>query len=190
MSVIASEPQDMSRKPRAQVLAEVQQLEQAQEFGKLHGYLIQLAKYGDRPQQYEKLFSKYLYSPEAGLREAAVFCLLFALRLQKVEYRTQALAMVADETLDFDARLWAGSGLAVAYKGTQDPQLLGAFLAVIDDAHSDKYLKSSYLRGIVLLMGISSREQWLRAKSDSVAALQAEFAEELGAARLLAQRRR
>lgn len=180
----------MSRKPRAQVLAEIQQLEQAQDFSSLYGYLINLAKWGEQPQQYEKLFSKYLYSPEAGLREAAVFCLLFALQIRKAEYRTQALAMVADEGLDFDARMWAGSGLAVAYKGTQDPQLLGAFLAVVDDAHSDKYLKSSYLRGIVLLMGISSRAQWLRAKSDSVAALQAEFAEELGAARLLAQRRR
>ena len=177
----------MPRKPRAQVLAEIHQLEQAQQVGKLHAYLIQLAKWGDKPRQYEKLFSKYLYSPEAGLREAAVFSLLFTLRLQNAEYRKQALAMVADEALDFDARMWAGSGLAVAYKGTQDPEILGAFLAVIDDANSDKYLKSSYLRGIVLLMGISSREQWLRAQSDSVAALQAEFAEELGAARLLAR---
>jgi hypothetical protein len=189
MSTISTEPQDMPRKPRAQVLAEIRQLEQAQNSSNLYGYLINLAKYGDRPQQYEKLFSKYLTAPEAGLREAAVFSLLFTLRLQNAKYRAQALAMVADEALDFDARMWAGSGLAVAYRGTQDPGILGAFLEVIDDARSDKYLKSSYLRGIVLLMGISSREQWLRAQSDSVAALQAEFAEELAAARLLARPR-
>lgn len=183
---ISTEPQDMVCKKRPQVLTEIRQLEQAGEFRKLRHYLIQLVKSGNRPRQYEPLLRGYLYSPEADLREAAVFCLLFALQIQNVEYRAQALAMLADEAQDFDARMWAGSGLAVAYKNTKDPALLTAFLTILDDEGSDKYLKSSCIRNVVLLLGIPSREQWLRAKSDSLPALWEEFAGELATARELA----
>lgn len=189
MTTIATESQDFRRKQRPQVLAEVQQLEQAQNVRKLYAYLTQLAKWGERPQQYEKLFSRYLYSPEAALREAAVFCLLVALQLRNREYRQQALAMLADRELDFDARMWAGSGLAITYKATKAPELLAAFLAVIDNERDDKYLRSSCIRNIVLVLGVSSREQWLRAKSDSLPALWEEFAAELATARQLARAR-
>lgn len=174
-------------KSRTAVLAEIQQLEQAGAARKLRGYLMELARHGDQPRQYEELFARYLASPEADLREAAVYCLLFTLRIQKPAYRRAALALATDEAQDFDVRLWAGTGLAVAYQRTQDPGLLAAFLAVIDDQASDRHLKVSAVRNIALLVGISSRGQWLRAQSDSLSVLQEEFAAELATARRLAR---
>ena len=188
MSKISSEAQDIARKQKPEVLLDIQQLEQAGETRALHHYLVQLAKWGQQPAQYESLFSKYLDSPQADLKEAALFCLLFALQIQKPAYRRVAVATLQDEAQDFDLRMWAGSGLAVAYKHTKDPALLATFLTVLDDADGDKYLKSSLIRNIVLVLGISSREQWLRAKSDSLPALQQEFATELARARVLAKK--
>lgn len=176
-------------KTQAEVLADVQRLEQAGSFQKLHGYLIELAKSGYQSAQYESLFRTYLYSPEAALREAAVFCLLVVLQIQNPEYRAQALRMTLDEAADFDSRMWAGSGLAVAYKNTRDPELLAAFLAIMDDEASDRHLKVSAVRNVALLVGVSSRGQWLRAQSDSLSVLQEEFAAELTTARTLVRNR-
>jgi len=188
MRKITSEPQDISRKKKPEILLDIQQLEQAGQFRALRGYLIQLAKYGERPAQYESLFSKYIDSPEADLKEAALFCLLFALQIQNPAYRRVAVATLQDQAQDFDARMWAGSGLAMTYKHTKDAALLKTFLGVLDEAGTDKYLKVTLIRNILLVLGISSREQWLRAKSDSLPDLQQEFAAELVRARVLASK--
>nr|GFC52558.1 hypothetical protein [Tanacetum cinerariifolium] len=105
------------------------------------GYLIELVKLGEKPQQYENLLRGYLYSPEAYLREAAVFSLLFVLQIKKEEYRACALKELLEgeeyEGSRFDARLWAAASLAVAYQGTKDLELLRIFFALLDDEATD-----------------------------------------------------
>jgi hypothetical protein len=57
----------VSAKTRSEVLADIQRLEKAGDVNELGSYLIELSKWGEKPQQYENVLSGYLYSPEARL---------------------------------------------------------------------------------------------------------------------------
>jgi|GEM_PF-5631775 len=179
----------VSAKTRAEVLADIRRLEQAGDVNELGGYFIQLAKWDHQPQQYENPFSRYLIASESYLREAAIFCLLFALQIQKLEYRNAALVMAANETEDVEARRWAAAGLAVTYQSTQDQELLQVFFGLLEADEENKSLKSSIAGDILRVWGISSREQSFRMGiSASLKAVLNEFRVELQAAKDAANR--
>jgi HEAT repeat protein len=182
----ATEEKHVSAKTRSEVLADIQRLEASDETRELRAYLIQLAKWSENPQQYENLLRSYLYSPEPDLREAAVFSLLFALQIQKQEYRSCALKQLTEsEKEDFDARQWAAASLATAYQETKDAQLLHTFFAILDDESEDDILRSSIARDTLLVWGLSSGEQGFRVghSTSSLKAMLHEFDGELTAAR-------
>jgi hypothetical protein len=157
------EEKHVSAKTRNEVLADIQRLEKAGEFDELRGYLIELSKYGEKPQQYENVFGSYLYSPEADLREAAVFALLYGLGLQNEEYCACALKQLAlvDED-DLETRRWAAFSLAHAYRGKRDSALLRTFFAILDNELEEESLKQSIVRDILALWGLSGRDQAFR----------------------------
>jgi len=183
------EEKHVSAKTRSEVLADIQRLEKAGETNELGGYLIELSKWGEKPQQYENLLRGYLYSPEARLSEAAVFSLLYALQIRKEEYRACALKQLLEgeeeyEGSRFDAQQWAAASLAVAYQGTRDRELLQIFFAFLDDEATDKILKGSFASDILLVWGISTRERLARnGYNSSLKATLRDFAPELEAAR-------
>lgn len=180
---------DISAKTRGEVLADIQRLEKAGDANELGSYLIELSKWGEKPQQYENVLRNYLYSPEARLSEAAVFSLLYALQIKNEEYRACALKQLLEgkeeyEGSRFDAQLWAAASLAVAYKGTKDQELLRILFTLLDDEATDKSLKSSFASNILRVWGVSSREQYFRCDSGaSSKALLREFDAEFSAAR-------
>lgn len=180
---------DISAKLRSEVLADIQRLEKAGDANELGSYLIELSKWGDKPQQYENILRNYLYSPEARLSEAAVFSLLFALQIKNAGYRACALKQLLEEEeyegSRFDAQLWAAFSLATAYQGTKDQELLRIFFSFLDDEATDKSLKSSFASDILLVWGVSSREQHFRCDTVSAKALLREFDAEFSAARKL-----
>jgi len=181
---------DISAKTRSEVLADIQRLEKAGDANELGSYLIELSKWGEKPQQYENVLRNYLYSPEARLSEAAVFSLLFALQIKKDEYRACALKQLLEgeeeyEGSRFDAQQWAAASLAVAYQGTKDKELLRIFFSFLDDEATDKLLKSSFAGDVLLVWGVSSREQHFRCDTVSAKALLREFDTEFSAARKL-----
>ncbi|RZK27104.1 MAG: hypothetical protein EOO63_13955 [Hymenobacter sp.] len=143
---------DVSAKTRSEVLADIQRFEKAGQPDELRGYLIQLSKWGEKPQQYENLFRGYLYAPEATLREAVVFALLYGLGLQKEEYRACAIEqLILFDEDDVEARCWAAFSLAHAYQGQRDKALLYTFSTILDDEREDASLKESIVRGILVL---------------------------------------
>ncbi len=174
-------------KTRNEVLADIQRLDKAKNADELRGYIIELSKYGEEPQQYEGIFRNYLYSPEADLREAAVFALLYGLGIQKEEYRACALKQLAlsDED-DLETRRLAAFSLAHAYRGQRDGALLRAFFTILDDEREEESLKQSIVSDILALWGLSGRDQAFRAGiNPSLSALLHEFGAELAVARKL-----
>jgi len=73
----------------------------------------------------------------------------------------------------------------VAYQGTKDKELLRIFFSFLDDEATDKLLKSSFAGDVLLVWGVSSREQHFRCDTVSAKALLREFDTEFSAARKL-----
>jgi hypothetical protein len=151
-------------KTRSEVLADIQRLEKAGEFDELGGYLIELSKWGEKPQQYENIFQGYLYSQGEYLREAAVFSLLYALKIRNEEYRARALEqLVKSDEDDFHDRQWPAASLAMAYQGTKDREILRAFFALLDDEAAYDIPKTCLVDDILQVWGVSS----VRARIDA-----------------------
>ncbi|MEM1339877.1 MAG: hypothetical protein AAF634_08085 [Bacteroidota bacterium] len=69
------------------IIAEIRELESQNNTDELGGYLTNLVKSEKNPQHYENEFKKHLNSDNWYLKKTAVFCLLFALQIDKPEYR-------------------------------------------------------------------------------------------------------
>lgn len=147
----------VSAKTRSEVLADIQRLEKAGETDELGGYLIELSKYGEKPQQYENIFRGYLYSPDDYLREAAVFSLLYALKIKNEEYRACALEqLIKLDKDDFHDRQWPAASLAMAYQGTKDHDILRTFFALLDDEAAYDIPKTCVIDDILQIWGVPS----------------------------------
>jgi hypothetical protein len=144
---------------------EIRKLEAAGNNDELGGYLIDLAKYGEQPHNYEDEFEKHFDSPDWYLRKAAVFCLLFALQIDKPEYRLKAINFVKDGEEDDEIRRWTAAGLAQTYRSTKDKELLQLFMELVEDEQEENDMKESFLRDALLIYGLSSRDQAFRNSS-------------------------
>ena len=149
------------------ILKQIRKLEEEGDADKLSSYLIQLAKYGEQPLQYEEEYRKYFNSEDWVLRKVAVFCLLFALQIDKPEYRHKAIHFVSNKEEDFDVRIWAAAGLAQTYQQTKDEELLNLFIELLADKDENEFLKDTLLSSALLVYGLSFRDQSLRASNES-----------------------
>lgn len=146
------------------ILAEIRKLEDQKNFDELGSYLINLVKYGDNPIQYENEFNKHFNSQDSYLRKVSVFCLLFALQIDKPEYRNKAVEFVKNSNEDEEVRRWSASGLSQTYQKTKDKELLKLFFKIIDNPKEDEAIKESLLNSALLIYGLTSREQFFRNK--------------------------
>jgi hypothetical protein len=144
------------------VISEIREFEKKEDLDGLGSYLIKLAKYGDNPIQYENEFKKHFNSSDWYLRKAAVFCLLFALQIDKPEYRSRAIMFVKDPNEDEEVRRWAAAGLSVTYQKTKDKELMKLFIDVIQNPEEDNSIKESLLSSALLVFGLTSRDQLFR----------------------------
>lgn len=146
------------------ILTEIRKLEEEKNFDDLGSYLINLVKHGDNPIQFENEFKKHFHSPHGYLRKASVFCLLFALQIDKPEYRRNAIEFVKDSKEDEEIRRWSASGLSQTYQKTKDKELLRLFFKIIENPEEDETLKENLLSAALLIYGLTSREQFFRNK--------------------------
>ena len=146
------------------ILAEIRKLEEEKKFDELGSYLTNLAKHGKDPIQYENEFNKHFNSPDWYLRKTSIFCLLFALQIDKPEYRHKAIKFVKDSNEDEEVRRWSASGLSQTYQNTKDKELLKLLFELIDNPEEDKEIRQSFLSSALLIYGLSSREQLFRDK--------------------------
>ena len=144
------------------ILTEIKDLESKNNPDELGGYLTNLVKHGKNPLQYEKEFNKHLSSSDWYLKKTAIFCLLFALQIDKPEYRKKAVEFINNRNEDDEVRRWSISGLGQTYKNTNDKELIELFLTKINDPNEDNCLKSGFVSSILSISGISSRELLLR----------------------------
>ncbi|MEM8507767.1 MAG: HEAT repeat domain-containing protein [Bacteroidota bacterium] len=144
------------------IIAEIRELESQNNTDELGGYLTNLVKSEKNPQHYENEFKKHLNSDNWYLKKTAIFCLLFALQIDKPEYRKKAIEFVSDLSEDDEVRRWSISGLGQTYRNTNDNELIKLFLRKIDDKNDDESLKSSLVSSILNICGISSHEQFMR----------------------------
>ena len=132
-----------------------------QDESKLYSYLIDLAK-SDKGSSNVHLFEKYLCHESEELRSAAIFALLFVLKIDNKVYKEEALKYVADKETDFDLRQWSISGLTQTYFGSKDIYLLKLFLMHLNNSTEDEDIKPALLRGLLGLYGMSSRDVFLK----------------------------
>ncbi|MBK8506116.1 MAG: hypothetical protein IPL46_30320 [Saprospiraceae bacterium] len=132
-----------------------------QDESKLYGYLINLAK-SDQGSSHIYLFEKYLNHKSEELRSAAIYALLFVLKVDDEYYRNEAIKYIADKESDFDLRQWSISGLSQTYFGTKEIDLLKLYLAHLNDSEEDEDIKPTFLRGLLGLYGLSSRDVFLK----------------------------
>ncbi len=132
-----------------------------QDESKLYRYLVNLAK-SEEGSSNVFLFEKYLNHNSEELRSAAIFSLLFVLKIANEAYRQEALKYVTDKTADFDLRQWSISGLAQTYFGKDDIQLLQLYLKHLNDSTEDEDIKPAFLRGLLNLHGVKSKNIFLK----------------------------
>ncbi len=147
-----------------EIITKIREFEKKEDFVGLGSYLIDLVKNGDKPIQYEHEFSKHFKSPNWYLKKAAVFCLLFALQINKPEYRNNAIEFLRDPNEDEEVRRWSASGLSQTYQKTKDKELLSLFIQIIENPEEDTNIKESILSSALIVYGLTSREQFFRNK--------------------------
>jgi len=128
---------------------------------KLYKYLVDLAK-SEKGADNVHLFEKYLSHKSDDIRAAAIFALLFVLKLNNVIYRNEAIKYVKDRNADFDLRQWSISGLSQTYCNMKDDELLGLFYRMLNDEFEDEYLKPALLRGMLRIYGMKSNTSFNR----------------------------
>jgi hypothetical protein len=146
------------------IIAEIRNFEKQKDFNGLGSYLINLVKNGDNPIQYENEFNKHFEASDWYLRKASVFCLLFALQIDKPAYRKKAIEFVKNSKEDEEVRRWSASGLSATYQKTKDKELLNIFLKIIENSKEDESIKESLLSSALSVYGLTSREQIFRNK--------------------------
>jgi HEAT repeat protein len=163
------------------IIAEIRRLEARGDNDELGEYLIDLVKYGEDSEKYELEFKKHLDSSDWQLRKAALFCLLFALQIDRPEYKEKAMQILKNKSEDEEVRRWAASGLAQTYQRTKHKELLGILLAIVNDPDDNGNIKGSILSSALLIFGLSSREQFLQTNhlSPSLSILIETFSNEL-----------
>lgn len=144
------------------ILAEIKDLESKNDADELGGYLTNLVKHAKNPLRFEKEFNKHLYSKDWYLKKTAIFCLLFALQIDKPEYRKKAIEFINDVNEDEEVRRWSISGLGQTYQNTNDNELIKLFWTKVNDPSEDNSFKSGFVSSILTIIGISSREQLMR----------------------------
>ncbi len=128
---------------------------------KLYCYLVNLAK-SEQGRSNISLFEKYLTHETADIRAAAIFSLLFVMKIDNPRYRQEAIKYVMDKSEDFDLRQWCVSGLAQTYFGKNDLELLSLFYDLLNDKNEDEDIKPVILRGILKLHGLSTQDVFIR----------------------------
>lgn len=144
------------------IITEIRELEILNDPDALGGYLTNLAKHGRYPVKFEDEFKKHLFSNDWYLKKTAIFCLLFALKIDKPEYRERAIDFIIDVNEDDEVRRWSISGLGQTYENTEDKELIELFLSKIDDNNEDESLKSTLVSSVLNICGVSSQEQLIR----------------------------
>ena len=79
----------------------------------------------------EEFISKYLEDDNVQLKYAALYCILFRLRIQKNKYKERGIFLAKDINEFYNVRIWAIAGLGMAYENTNDKTLLDTFLKII-----------------------------------------------------------
>jgi hypothetical protein len=149
------------------VLQEIRTLEKNSDPDELGGYLIKLAKSDQNALRYEGEFAKHLQSDNWYLKKAAVFALLFALQIDKKEYRNAAIKFIKSFDEDEEVRRWSASGLGQTYQKTKDKELMKLLIDMADGPEDEFGLKTSFLSAALLIFGLSTREQFFRKPSVS-----------------------
>ena len=131
---------------------------------KLYNYLISLSK-SEKGISNVSLFEKYLHHESEDIRSAAIFSLLFVLKIDNELYRNEAIKYVKDKFADFDLRQWSISGLAQTYLNKKDLELLRLFFNLLTDDSEDEDLKPTLFRGMLNVYGVNSRDIIIRSGS-------------------------
>lgn len=131
----------------------------------LYEYIVDLAKYGEESEEVKiSKIEKYINHPSSEIKSAVFFSLLFVLKINDEEYKSLAIKYLTDKSEDEDLRVKCSSGLAQAYKGTKDKELLSVFHTLFYDKSETKYVKSSVFNSLLQVFGIESREIFMRQK--------------------------
>jgi hypothetical protein len=149
------------------VLQEIRALEKDGDPDELGGYLAKLVKNDKNAFRYEGEFLKHLHSDNWYLKKTAVFALLFALQIDKKEYREAAIEFIKNSDEDEEVRRWSASGLGQTYQKTKDKELLKILIDLVDGPEDEFGLKTAFLSAALLIFGISTRDQFFRKTSVS-----------------------
>lgn len=127
----------------------------------LYKELTEMAQ-GEDARFYVAIFEKHLDHESPDIRAACIYGLLFSLKILDLKYRAKALAYLIDKNEDFNLRQWCISGLGQAYSGRKDIELISKFYEMLNDDTEDEDLKPALLRGLLILIGMSSRDIFLK----------------------------
>lgn len=127
---------------------------------KLYSYLYDLVymEISKNTRFLESIYSSFLKDNRIEIRRIAIYCLLFGLKIRNPEYREFALLNLKDKEIDFDMRLFCASGLAAAYMGTDDKELLFTLNSIFNDPEEDEDLAAKCFEGMMQILGMSSVE--------------------------------
>ena len=135
------------------------------EESQLYDYIIDVAKSEDYTER-EKILKveKYIDHTSPDIKSAVFFALLFVLKIDDKKYRDLAIQYLIDKNEDEDLRVKCSSGLAQTYQNTKDKELLDIFYKIFNNENDELYVRSSVFNSLLLIVGLNSREIFMRRK--------------------------
>lgn len=127
---------------------------------KLYSYLYDLYYLNkiENLGELEKILSSFLQDSRSEIRKVAIYGLLFALRLNKEEYRQFAVTCVEDENEDEDLKMSCIMGLGTAYEDSSDKSLIKILYKVLQRSSEDTENRASALTSLLKIIGMTSIE--------------------------------
>jgi len=127
---------------------------------KLYSYLYDLT-YLEKSKNIrfmEAIYIPFLKDARSEIRRVAIYCLLFGLKIRKMEIKEIALHELRNNHNDIDLRVSCISGLSQAYMATDDGEILSLFYSLFVDEGEDSDIRLESFVGMMILHGLKSAQ--------------------------------